>query len=92
MGWGCGGTLIFSYISWLGLFFFFFFFWGGGGGGGGFKIFKFNSLRFQKDGYFFGMKILCIFLLGHHKNEDFVYIFIGSSQNWTIFRGHFYAF
>ena len=24
--------------------------------------------------------------------EDFVDIFFGSSQNWTIFRGHFYAF
>ena len=24
--------------------------------------------------------------------EDFVYIFLGSSQNWTIYRGHFYAF
>ena len=24
--------------------------------------------------------------------EDFVDIFLGSSQNWTILRGHFYAF
>ena len=24
--------------------------------------------------------------------EDFVDIFLESSQNWTIFRGHFYAF
>ena len=24
--------------------------------------------------------------------EDFVDIFLGSSQNWTIFKGHFYAF
>ena len=24
--------------------------------------------------------------------QDFVDIFLGSSQNWTIFRGHFYAF
>ena len=23
--------------------------------------------------------------------EDFVDIFLGSSQNWDIFRGHFYA-
>ena len=23
--------------------------------------------------------------------EDFVYIFWGSLQNWTIFRGHFFA-
>ena len=25
-------------------------------------------------------------------SEDFVDIFGGSSQNWTIFRGHFFAF
>ena len=24
--------------------------------------------------------------------EDFVDIFLGSLQNWTMFRGHFYAF
>ena len=24
--------------------------------------------------------------------DDFVDIFLGSTQNWTIFRGHFYAF
>ena len=24
--------------------------------------------------------------------EDFVDFFLGSSKNWTIFRGHFYAF
>ena len=24
--------------------------------------------------------------------EDFVDFFGGSSQNWTIFRGHFYSF
>ena len=24
--------------------------------------------------------------------EIFLDIFLGSSQNWTIFRGHFYAF
>ena len=33
----------------------------------------------QKNEYFLGTKILWIF-------------FWGSSQNWTIFRGHFYAF
>ena len=33
----------------------------------------------QKNEYFFGY-------------EDFVDIFWGSSQNWTIFRGYFYAF
>ena len=36
-------------------------------------------LGFQKFFYFFGC-------------EDFVDIFLGSSQNWTIFRGHLYAF
>ena len=34
---------------------------------------------FQKNKYFLGY-------------ENFVDIFLGSSQNWTIFRGHFYAF
>ena len=29
------------------------------------------------------------YFLGH---DDFVDIFGGSSQNWTIFRDHFYAF
>ena len=29
------------------------------------------------------------YFLGH---ENFVDIFFESSQNWTIFRGHFYAF
>ena len=33
---------------------------------------------FRKNNIFLGMKILLIFL--------------GSSQNWSIFRGHFYAF
>ena len=36
-------------------------------------------LGFQKNEYFWGY-------------EDFVDSFWGSSQNWTIFRGHFYAF
>ena len=67
----------------------------GGGGGGvlwyfhthvrsvhflGFKILNFDIFwGFQKNKYFFGY-------------EKFVVIFWGSSQNWTIFRGHFYAF
>ena len=66
--------------------------WGGGGvllyfhtyvGSGhflGFQILNFNIiLGFQKNEYFLGY-------------EDFVDIFWGSSQNWTIFRGHFYLF
>ena len=54
-----------------------FFFWGGGGG---FKVLNFNILGgFQKNEYVLGF-------------ENFVDIFWGSSQNWTKFRGHFYAF
>ena len=46
----------------------------------GFKILNFNiSLGFQKNEKKFGY-------------EDFVDIFLGSSQNWTIFKGHFYVF
>ena len=68
---------------------------GGGGGGGGSDIsyirrlgsfFGVQNFEFQyllgfseKIHIFWGMKILWIF-------------FWGSSQNWTIFRGHFYAF
>ena len=50
-----------------------------------FQILNFNIFRgFQKNEYFWGY-------------EDFVDFFFfwrggGSSQNWTIFRGHFYAF
>ena len=50
-------------------------------------------------GSFFGVKILNFnIFLGFQKNkyflgcDDFVDIFWGSLQNWTIFRGHFYAF
>ena len=58
-------------------------------------------------GHFFGFKILNLtiiiifFLLGggggsekifFWGDEDFVDIFGGSTQNWTIFRGHFYVF
>ena len=46
----------------------------------GSKILKFDIfLGFQKNKYFLGY-------------ENFVDIFLGSSQNWTIFRCHFYAF
>ena len=46
----------------------------------GFKILNFNIFGgFQKIEYFLGY-------------EDFVDIFWGSSQNWTIFRGNFHAF
>ena len=46
----------------------------------GFKIFNYNIFwGLQKNKYFFGY-------------EDFVDNCLGSSQNWLIFRGHFYAF
>ena len=48
-----------------------------GGGGQNFEFQYFGV--FQKYEYFLGY-------------EEFVDIFLGSSQNWTIFRGHFYAF
>ena len=45
-----------------------------------FKILNFNNFGgFQKNKYFWG-------------HDDFVDIFLGSSQNWTIFRGYFYVF
>ena len=48
--------------------------------GGGVKVLNFNILGvFRKMNIFWGMKILWIFIWG-------------SSQNWTIFIGHFYAF
>ena len=51
-------------------------------------------------GSFFGVQNFeCKYFLGIFRKklyfggyEDFVYIFGGSSQNWTIFSGHFYAF
>ena len=64
-------------------------------GGGGALIFSY----IRRLGSLFGFKILNFnILLGFQKNkknfryEDFVDIFWGSSQNLTIFRGHFYAF
>ena len=46
----------------------------------GFKILNFNIFwGFQKTEYFWGY-------------EDFVDIFCRSSQNWTLYRGHFYSF
>ena len=45
----------------------------------GVKILNFNIFwGFQKNKYFFGCEVFVDFF--------------GSSQNWTIFRGHFYAF
>ena len=55
---------------------------------------------YVNSGLFLGSKFLNINIFwGFSKNvdifwgyEDFVDIFWGSSQNWTIFRGYFYAF
>ena len=68
----------------------------GGGGGGGTLIFSYihrlgtfflvQNFEFQ---YFFWFFRKINTFLGY---EDFVDIFWGSSQNWTIFRGYFYAF
>ena len=75
-----GVTLIFSYIRRLWLF---------GGVGGGFKILNFNIFwGFQKNESFWVLRFcdflfVCFFLWGGGG---------GSSQYWTIFRGHFYAF
>ena len=49
-------------------------------------------------GHLFGFKILNLIILGFFRKmnifgyKDFVGIFGGSSQNWTLFVGHFYAF
>ena len=53
---------------------------GGGGGGGGTLIFSY----IHRLGSFFGVRNLFIFFFFGGGG--------GSSQNWTIFRGHFYAF
>ena len=62
---------------------------GGGGGGGG---------NLRRLGPFLGFKILnFIIFWGFPKNEYFggmniLWIFFGSSQYWTISRGHFYEY
>ena len=67
------------------------------GGGGGTLIFSYilNTIS----GHIFGFQILKFYFFGvFQKNdnffgyEDFVDIFLGSSQNWTLFSGHSYAF
>ena len=66
----------------------------GGGGGGGTLIFSY----IRRLGPFLGFKILSSNIFwGFQENdfleyEDFVDLLLGSSQSWTIFRGHFYAF
>ena len=69
-----------------------------GGVGGGTLIFSY-FLTYVGSGHFFWFKILNFYILGVFLQnkyflgcEDYVDIFGGSSQNWTVFRGHFYAF
>ena len=59
----------------------------------------YSEIFIRRLGLFFGFKILNFNIFGgFQKNgkkigyEDFVDIFLGSPQNWTIYRGHFYAF
>ena len=63
------------------------------GGGGGTLLF----LYIRRLVSFFGFTILNFNIFGGCQKNDFGYeacvdIFGGSSQNWTIFRDHFYAF
>ena len=83
--WIPGGSLIFPCIRRIGSFFF--------GGGGGVRILNFDIFGgFQKNKYFF------FWGWGYQNFVDIFFFFFffwgggGSSQNWTIFRGHFYAF
>ena len=66
----------------------------GGGEGGGTRIFSY----IRRLGSFFAFRILNFNIFGGFQKKDFfggmriLWIFFESSQNWTIFRGHFYAF
>ena len=69
---------------------------GGRGGGEGTLIFSYIR---RLGSFFFWFKILNFNIFGgFQKNkyfggyEGFIDIFLGSSQDWTIFRGYFYAF
>ena len=70
---------------------------GGGGGGGGTLFSCIRSIgsghsflvqNFEFQYFWGGFKKIIIFDVHIY----FVDMFLGSSQNWTIFRGHFYAF
>ena len=68
-----------------------------GGGGGGGALLYFHT--YVGSVHFFGVEFLNFnIFLGFQKNEyffgyeHFVDIFLGSSQNWTSFRGYFYVF
>ena len=80
MGGGGGGGYSDIFIHTLApvIFYFFYFF-----GGGGVKILNFNIFwGFQKMNIFWVLRFC----------EYFLFLGRGSSQYWTIFRGHFYAF
>ena len=67
-----------------------------GGGGGRGVLWYFHV--YKGSGHFLGLKILNFIIFGGFQKKyfggykDFVDILGGSSQNWTIFRGHFYTF
>ena len=70
---------------------------GGGGGYSDIFIHKWARLIFWgvknfESHYFFRGGVQKFFFFGGGGYEDFVDIFGRSSQNWTIFRGHFYVF
>ena len=68
---------------------------GGGGGGGGTLIFLYTR---RLGSFFWVQNFEFQYFWGFQKNEyflgyeDLVDILLGSSQNWTKIRGHFYAF
>ena len=57
---------------------------GGGGGGGKGGVLCFFHHRYARAIFFWGGSKFCISIfLGGFSEEDFVDIFLGSSQNWT---------
>ena len=63
----------------------------GVGGGGGYSDISY----IRRLGPFFGVKILNFNIFGGFQENEYLFgmkNFLGSSQNWTIFRGYFYAF
>ena len=86
-----GCTLIFSYIRRLGPFYYYYFFFFLGGG---VKTLNFIFLGFQKNAYFWGMKILWIYFWGRHKIGLYLWVFFfmhfrvfsqGQGTEWGIF-------
>ena len=64
--------------------------------GGGGVLWYFHT--YLGSGHFWGIKILIFNIFGVFRKINIfwgmkiLWIFFGSSQNWTIFRGHFYSF